>query len=80
MRHALRPFPDLPLTTILSRQYLLGGNYVAYRVAEPKAGDWKAAYYNQKAAMIAKFYEYVQEDQKNNFAKPWRDWLREHSR
>ena len=72
--------PDLPLTTILSRQYLLGGNYVAYRVVEPQAGDWKAAYYNQKADMVAKFYEYVQENQKNNFAKPWRDWLREHSR
>lgn len=67
--------PDLPLTTILSRQYLLGGNYVAHRVAEPKPGDWKAAYYNQKAAMVAKFYGYVQENRKNNFAKPWRDWL-----
>ena len=67
--------PDLPLTTILSRQYLLGGNYVVYRVAEPQAGDWKAAYYNQKADMVAKFYRYVQENKKNNFAKPWRDWL-----
>ena len=67
--------PDLPLTTILSRQYLLGGNSVAYRVAEPQEGDWKAAYYNQKADMVAKFYGYVQENKKNNFAKPWRDWL-----
>lgn len=70
--------PDLPLTTILSRQYLLGGNYVAYRVATPKVGDWKAAYYNQKADMVAKFYEYVQENHAKGFKKPWHDWLCEH--
>ena len=72
--------PDLSLGTILSRQYLLGNNYVAHRVAEPKPGDWKAAYYNQKAAMVAKFYEYVQENHASGYAKPWRDWLRERFR
>ena len=70
--------PDLSLGTILSRQYLIGNNYVAYRVAAPKAGDWKAAYYNQKADMVAKFYQYVQEQHADGFRMSWSKWLGQH--
>jgi hypothetical protein len=70
--------PDLSLGTILSRQYLIGNNYVAYRVAAPKDGDWKAAYYNQKADMVAKFYQYVQEQHADGFRMSWSKWLSQH--
>ena len=70
--------PDLSLGTILSRQYLIGNNYVAYRVAAPKDGDWKAAYYNQKADMVAKFYQYVQEQHADGFRMSWSKWLGQH--
>lgn len=72
--------PDLSLGTILSRQYLIGNNYVAYRVAAPKDGDWKAAYYNQKADMVAKFYQYVQEQHADGFWMSWSKWLEKQKR
>lgn len=72
--------PDLSLGTILSRQYLIGNNYVAYRVTAPKAGDWKAAYYNQKADMVAKFYQYVQEQHADGFRMSWSKWLGQQKR
>lgn len=72
--------PDLSLGTILSRQYLIGNNYVAYRVAAPKDGDWKAAYYNQKADMVAKFYQYVQEQHADGFRMSWSKWLEKQKR
>lgn len=72
--------PDLSLGTILSRQYLIGNNYVAYRVAAPKDGDWKAAYYNQKADMVAKFYRYVQEQHADGFRMSWSKWLGQQKR
>lgn len=68
--------PTVPFADIVSRQYLLGGNYVPYEVPNPKAGDWKADYYHQKARMIAKFYQYVQANYKDDFRTPWSVWLK----
>ena len=70
--------PDISLEDILSRQYLLGGNYIAYEMDKPKPNQWKAAYYHEKAAMIAKFYQYVQETHTNHFTMRWSRWLKSH--
>ena len=70
--------PDISLEDILSRQYLLGGNYIAYEMDKPKPNQWKAAYYHEKAAMIAKFYQYVQETHANHFTMRWSRWLKSH--
>lgn len=70
--------PDISLEDILSRQYLLGGNYIAYEMNKPKQNQWKAAYYHEKAAMIAKFYQYVQETHANHFTMRWSRWLKSH--
>ena len=67
--------PDISLKDILYRQAMLGGNYVAYRIDKPKASEWKADYYNQKADMIETFYQYVQENYNTNFATSWSKWL-----
>ena len=67
--------PDVSLKDILYRQALLGGNYVAYRISDPKADEWKADYYNQKADMIEQFYQYVQENHGNDFTISWSQWL-----
>ncbi|WP_231473876.1 hypothetical protein [Selenomonas sp. ND2010] len=70
--------PEVPLRDILSRQYLLGGAYVAYESAKAVPGQWKADYYHQKARMIEKFYRYVQAAHKDGFSLKWSQWLREH--
>lgn len=66
--------PDVSLGDILSRQYLLGGNYVAY-MGNGKQSDWKNHYYQEKARMIAKFYQYVQKNHASSFDVPWSEWL-----
>ena len=70
--------PDVSLGDILSRQYLLGGNYVAYEIAKPKPDQWKADYYHQKAHMVEKFYQYVQENHADGFKTSWSQWLAAH--
>lgn len=45
---------------------------------KPKPNQWKAAYYHEKAAMIPKFYQYVQETHANHFTMRWSRWLRSH--
>ena len=68
--------PDVSFGDILSRQYLLGGNYVAYTGSSKKGSDWKNHYYQEKAQMIEKFYQYVQENHASGFDVPWSKWLR----
>ena len=70
--------PDVSLKDILYRQHLLGGNYVAYTIKNPKSSEWKADYYHQKAQMINKFYQYVQENHQDNYQTSWSDWLKTH--
>ena len=70
--------PNIPLNTILDRQYLIGGNYSAYTIAHPKAKDYKAGYYADKARMIKWFYKYVRENKDSNYAVPWSKWIAEH--
>lgn len=70
--------PEVPLEDILSRQYLLGGAYVAHVSLKPASNDWKQTYYRQKAGMIKKFYAYVQEAHKTGFALKWSQWLKDH--
>ena len=67
--------PTVSLKDILYRQHMLGGNYVGYTVENPKKNDWKADYYNEKARMISLFYQYVQENQADNFKATWSQWL-----
>lgn len=67
--------PDVSLDDILSRQYLLGGAYLAYESPALDKKSWKAACYHQKNVMIKKLYQYVQENRKNNFAQSWSAWL-----
>ena len=70
--------PSLSLAEILQRQYLIGGNYVAYIIKHPKAADYKADLYADKARMINWFQKYVRENKKNNYQMPWSDWIRQH--
>ena len=67
--------PDVPLEDILARQYLIGGNYTAYTIANPKPKDYKAQYYWDKARMVKWFYRYVQENKASGFAVPWSSWI-----
>ncbi|MCR5758631.1 MAG: protein tyrosine phosphatase [Selenomonas sp.] len=70
--------PDVPLGDVLSRQYLLGGAYLAYDPSKTTPGKWKSAYYHQKAGMIEKFYRYVQAAHQDGFTLKWSKWLQEH--
>ena len=70
--------PELPLADILQRQYMIGGNYAAYTIKNPKAGSWKAPFYAEKARMLPVFYAYVQENKATGFAVPWSKWLASH--
>ena len=47
-------------------------------IKKPKSSEWKADYYHQKAQMINKFYQYVQENHQNNYQTSWSDWLKTH--
>ena len=67
--------PEVELTEILKRQYLIGGNYVAYTIKKPKDTDYKADFYADKARMIKWFYKYVNENKKDNYATPWSKWI-----
>ena len=61
-----------------SRQYLLGGGYLAFELQNPKPSQWRAKYYQEKAQMIRKFYQYVQENHQSNFKVKWSKWLKAH--
>lgn len=67
--------PEVELNEILKRQYLIGGNYVAYTIKKPKDTDYKADFYADKARMIKWFYKYVNENKKDNYATPWSKWI-----
>ncbi|MBF1684534.1 MAG: protein tyrosine phosphatase, partial [Selenomonas sp.] len=69
--------PYVPLKDILYRQYLLGGAYLAYDPSTQHAATgWEDADYHQKTEMIAKFYDYVQQNHGNGYAVPWSTWLK----
>lgn len=70
--------PEVPLKDIVSRQYLLGGADVSYTMANPKPGQWKAPYYEEKAGMLPKFYAYVQANHADGFRMTWSQWLAHH--
>jgi len=64
--------PSVPLKDILYRQYLLGGAYLAYDPTTQHAPTgWEDADYHHKSEMIAKFYDYVQQNHEGNYAVPW---------
>ncbi len=65
--------PKVSLKDVLYRQYLLGGNYVAY--SGDGSSNWKNPYYRQKAEMIQLFYRYVQANRSSRFTTPWSKWL-----
>ena len=70
--------PSVPLKDILHRQYLLGGAYLAYdpSMSHPTK-SWKDDYDHVKACMVAKFYEYVQQNHADHYAVPWSVWLKQ---
>lgn len=70
--------PGLPLKDIVSRQYLLGGADISYTIANPKPGQWKAPYYEEKARMLPQFYAYVQANHADGFRTSWSQWLKDH--
>lgn len=70
--------PDLDLKEILKRQYLIGGNYVAYKIAKPKSHEYKADFYADKARMVKWFQKYVKANKASNYATPWSKWIKKH--
>ena len=68
--------PQVPCEDIISRQFLLGGAYLAFELQNPKPGQWRAAYYREKAMKIRKFYQYVQENRQSNYKVTWSNWLK----
>ena len=70
--------PQVPCEDIISRQYLLGGAYLAFELQNPQPSQWRAKYYQEKAQMIRKFYQYVQENRQSNFKMKWSKWLKAH--
>lgn len=70
--------PQVPCEDIISRQFLLGGAYLAFELQNPKPSQWRAGYYHEKTLMIRKFYQYVQENHQSNFKVKWSKWLKAH--
>ena len=70
--------PQVPCEDIISRQYLLGGAYLAFELQNPQPSQWRAKYYREKAQMIRMFYQYVQENRQSNFKVKWSKWLKAH--
>ena len=72
--------PGVSFKDITYRQHELGGFYYGPYHVKPKEGkeknDWKLPYYLDKAAMMQKFYEYVQANYKNGYATTWSAWLK----
>ena len=70
--------PGVSFKDITYRQHELGGFYYGPYNVKPKQGkdDWKQPYYLDKAAMMQKFYEYVQANYKNGYAVSWSAWLK----
>lgn len=68
--------PQVPMEDILYRQYLLGGNYVAYKVEQAAPEDWKAPYYADKAKMIRLFSQYVKQNYSDDYRLSWSQWLK----
>lgn len=68
--------PDVPMEDIAVRNTLLGGSYVLYiEEGEEAETDYKAPYHAEKAKMLPYFYEYVQENHKNNYEVSWSEWI-----
>ena len=67
--------PSLSFEDILQREHMIGGNYVAYTVKNPKKDDWKADYYNDKARMVKWFYKYVKANHADNYKTSWSEWI-----
>ena len=70
--------PDLDLKDIMKRQYLIGGNYVGYKIKKPKSHEYKADFYADKARMIKWFQKYVKANKASNYATPWSKWIKKH--
>ena len=68
--------PQVSFKDITYRQHMLGGFYYGPFKAKVKEADsWKKAYYEEKAAMMQKFYDYVQANYQTNFQTTWSKWL-----
>ena len=70
--------PDVSFKDITYRQHELGGFYYGPYNVKPKEGkdNWKRPYYFDKAAMMQKFYEYVQANHATGYETSWSSWLK----
>ena len=66
--------PDVPMQDIAVRQAMLGSSYALYT---ENSDSYKVPLYEEKARMTPLFYEYVQQNHKNNYNIPWSVWLEE---
>lgn len=64
--------PEVSMKDIMYRQTKLGSNYPLYLQQDD---NWKKDLYQQKADNFVLLYEYVQENNKNNYEISWSNWL-----
>lgn len=64
--------PQVPLEDIVYRQFHQGSAFMLY---EGSGHDWTDAFDQERARMLRKFHQYVQENCQDGFATSWSDWL-----
>ena len=66
--------PDVSLTEICKRQYLLGGSNL---LLEPQGDDWYSKMSRDRAKKIRLFYDFVQGTRAEQIGLQWSEWLKE---
>lgn len=64
--------PDLSLTEICKRQYLLGGTNL---LLEPEGDDYGAKHARDRAKKIRLFYEFIQGTRTEQIGLQWSEWI-----
>lgn len=64
--------PDLPLTEICKRQYLLGGSNL---LLEPEGDDWYSKMARDRAKKIRLFYEFIQGTRAEQIGLQWSEYV-----
>ncbi len=66
--------PSVSLATAAERQYLIGGSDL---LAESSGDDWYAEVHRERTKYLRLFEQYRNEQQPQDFALSWSDWLRQ---
>lgn len=66
--------PGVPLETIVTRQYALGGTNI---FAPAEGDDWRDAERRKRAEIVRAFYSYANETRADGFRTTWSRWKRE---